>query len=77
VTYLDKKTWRIGRVVMGDLPRKKDGLIVMGDLSKWKKERVRAQKHTRKEVGLENAIPEKWWLKAHTKGSEGSKAHSK
>ena len=67
MTYLDKKTWRIGRVVMGDLPRKKDGLIVMGDLPKWKKERVRAQKRTRKEIGLENAIPEKWWLKAHTK----------
>jgi hypothetical protein len=37
VTYPDKKnTWRIGRVVMGDLPRKNVGLIVMDDLSKEK-----------------------------------------
>ena len=59
MTYLDKKTWRIDRVVMGDVPRKKDGLIVMGDLPKWKKGRVRAQRRTRKEVGLENALAEK------------------
>jgi hypothetical protein len=31
-----RKTWRIGRVVMGDLPRKNVGLIVMGDLPKEK-----------------------------------------
>jgi hypothetical protein len=28
-----------------------------------KKERVRAQRRTRKEVGLENALPKRWWLK--------------
>jgi hypothetical protein len=38
VTYLDKKRWRIDRVVMGDLPKEKEksGLIVMGDLPRWK-----------------------------------------
>ena len=38
MTYLDKKTWRIDRVVMGDLPKEKEksGLIVMGDLPRWK-----------------------------------------
>jgi hypothetical protein len=41
VTYPDKKkTWRIGRVVMGDLPRKNVGLIVMGDLPKWKNDLI-------------------------------------
>jgi hypothetical protein len=48
VTYLDKKTWRIGHVVMGDLPRKM---------------LVRAQRRTRNEVGLENALLEKRGLK--------------
>ena len=42
------KTWRIGRVVMGDLPRKM---------------LVRAQKRSKKELGLQNALPEWWWLK--------------
>jgi hypothetical protein len=37
-----------------------NGLIVMGDLPKWKKERVRAQRRTRNEVGLENALPKRW-----------------
>jgi hypothetical protein len=35
-----------------------------------------AQRCTRKEVGLENALPEKWGLKGSHK-SEGTKAHSK
>jgi len=48
VTCPDKKTWRIGRVVMGDLPRKR---------------MARAPRCTRKEVGLENALPKRWWLK--------------
>jgi hypothetical protein len=43
VTYLDKKTWRSGRIVMGDLPGKK---------------LVRAQRRTRNVVGLENTLPE-------------------
>jgi len=60
-----------GLIVMGDLPRKKDGLIVMGDLPKWKmfwrvlkrwqdraQRDTRAQRRIRKEVGLENALPE-------------------
>ena len=29
-----------GLIIMGDLPRKNDGLIVMGDLPKWKRGRV-------------------------------------
>jgi len=33
----------------------------MGDLPK--KKLVRAQRRTRKEVGLENALPKRWWLK--------------
>jgi len=64
-----------GLIMMGDLPRKSDGLIVMGDLPKerwwshydgWPTQIVmmmRAQRHTRKEVGLENALPERLWLK--------------
>ena len=36
MTYPDKKTWRSGRIVMGDLPRKNVGLIVVGDLPKEK-----------------------------------------
>jgi hypothetical protein len=36
-----------------------------------------AQRHTRKEVGLENALPERWGLKVHLKWGNGSKAHSK
>jgi hypothetical protein len=39
---------------------------------------VRAQRRTRKEVGLGNALP--WMLEgseAHLKGAEGSEAHSK
>ena len=38
----------------------------MGDLPKWKKGRVRAQRRTRKEVGLENALPEKQMAQRHT-----------
>jgi hypothetical protein len=40
----EKKTWRIGRVVMGDLPKKRI---------------ARAQRRTRKGVGLENALPKR------------------
>jgi hypothetical protein len=77
VTYPDGKN--DGLIVMGDLPRKDDGLIMMGDLPRWnvglivmgdlpkKKMLVRAQRHTRKEVGLENALPEKWGLKGALK----------
>jgi hypothetical protein len=39
MTYPGKKTWRIGRVVMGDLPKTNIGLIVMGDLPKEKGKR--------------------------------------
>ena len=39
MTYPKRKTWRIGHVVMGDLPRKKNGLIVMSDLPKRKKKK--------------------------------------
>ena len=45
-----------------------NGLIVMGDLPKWKKKRVRAQRRTRNEVGLENALPKDGSSKAHLKG---------
>jgi hypothetical protein len=50
-----------GRVVMGDLPKWRDGRVVMGDLPR--KKLVRAERRTRKEVGLENALPKRWWLK--------------
>jgi hypothetical protein len=78
VTYPEKD----GLIMMGDLPRwndqnmnwshcygwptqMEDGLIVMGDLPR--RMMVRAQRHTRKEVGLENALPEKWGLKGALK----------
>jgi hypothetical protein len=38
-----------------------NGRVVMGDLPKIRM--VRAQRRTRKEVGLENALPKKRWLK--------------
>jgi len=56
VTYPNKKTWRIGHVVMGDLPRKK---------------MARAQRRTRKEAGLENALPKRWWLKSTLERRQG------
>jgi hypothetical protein len=57
-----------GRVLMGDLPRKNVG---EGSKAYSKGSRVRkrttqdmvAQRRTQKEVGLENALPKKWWLK--------------
>jgi hypothetical protein len=36
----DLPRWKNGLIVMGYLQRKKDGLIVMDDPPKWKKERV-------------------------------------
>jgi hypothetical protein len=56
----DLPRWKNGRIVMGDLPKKKNmenGRVVMGDLPR--KMLARAQRRTRKEVGLENALPEK------------------
>jgi len=67
---------------MDDLPKKmgkrKSGLVVMGDQPRWKNGRIvitnlptqnmaRAQKHTRKEVGLQNALPKRWELKSALK----------
>ena len=52
------KNVKCGLIVMGDLPRYKTwriGRIVMGDLPR--KMLVRAQRRTQKEVGLENALP--------------------
>ena len=45
----------------------------MGDLPK--KKLVRAQRHTRKEVGLENALPKRWWLKGALEKRYGQKTH--
>ena len=59
----DLPRWKNDLIVIGDIPKQKNmenGLIVMGDLPKWKKERVRAQRRTRNEVGLENALPKRW-----------------
>jgi len=54
-----------GLIMMGDLPKKVMikmwiGLIVMGDLPKWM---MMAQRRTWNEVGLENTLPKRWWLK--------------
>jgi hypothetical protein len=41
----DLPRWKNDLIVIGDIPKQKNmenGLIVMGDLPKWKKERVRA-----------------------------------
>ena len=43
-----------GLIIMGDLPRWKNGLIVMDDLPG---KMVRAQRRTQNEVGLENTLP--------------------
>jgi hypothetical protein len=51
--------------------------VMMGLKGALEKE-VRAQRRTRKEVGLGNALP--WMLKdskAHSKRGEGSEVHSK
>ncbi|KAL3610670.1 hypothetical protein D5086_001690 [Populus alba] len=50
---LPREKGKSGLIIMGDLPKWKNGLIVMGDLPR----------RTRNEVGLENALPEWWWLK--------------
>jgi hypothetical protein len=46
-----------GFIVMGDLPRWRSDLIVISDLCR--KRMTRAQRHTRKEVRLENALPKR------------------
>ena len=74
---LPRKKGKSGLIVMGDLPKLKNGLIVMGDLPRQKTWRigrivmgdlprkmlVRAQRRTRNEVGLENALPKKVMMK--------------
>jgi hypothetical protein len=58
---------------MGDLPRKNDGEgskahSKEGRIRKratWKE--VRAPMRTQNEVGLENALPKRWWLKGALK----------
>ena len=50
------KKEKSGLIIMVDLLKWRNGLIIMGDLPKWKNKRVlkgmRAQRRTRKEVGL-------------------------
>ena len=45
---------KIGLIIIGDLLKWKNDIIVMDDLPR---KMVRAQRHNQKEVGLENALP--------------------
>jgi len=57
----------VGLIVMGDLPRKDEEWSCCNGWPTQRKMLVRTQRHTRKEVGLENALPEKWGLKGALK----------
>jgi hypothetical protein len=50
---------------MGDLPRKNvgEGSKAHSKGGKRITQEMVAQRRTQKEVGLENALPKKWWLK--------------
>jgi len=45
---------KIGLIIIGDLPKWENDIIVMDDLPR---KMVRAQRRTQKEVGLENTLP--------------------
>jgi len=64
----DEKCFERGLITMGDLPRWKAKCLKWHDRTRWG---TRAEECTRKEVGLENILPERWVLKGALKKRQG------